>query len=253
MNTSTDAQPWAGEVRLGEQAMRFVGRIGSGGQHRHYAAQLIVALDGQISWWTPDRGFERGSGALIRPNALHMINCRDATVAALYVSPVSRVGRAILGVGQQSSTLLDDAMTARLIRRVMQDQFDAEGIAADICAYGHPRSTDSRMVRLLKALQRMTELPRSIEELSRFACLSPSRFAHVFSGAFLAPVRPYLRFLRLNRAMFAAMSGTPLSAAAIDAGFSDTSHFNRTLLHHVGCQPTLLVRQIRVIANPAPY
>ncbi len=252
MNSDANARPWAGEVRLGEHAMRFVGRIGSGGPHRHYAAQLIVALDGQISWWTPDRGFERGSGALIRPNALHMIDCPDATVAVLYVSPVSRVGRAILGASQQTSTLLDDAATARLVRRVMQDQFDAEGIAAEICANGHLRTTDSRMVRLLKALQRMTELPRSIEELSTLAFLSPGRFAHVFADAFLAPVRPYLRFLRLNRAMFAAMSGTPLSTAALDAGFSDTSHFNRTLLHHVGCQPTLLVRQIRVIANTAP-
>ena len=77
------------------------------------------------------------------------------------------------------------------------------------------------------------------------AALSPSRFAHAFRDQTGMAVRPYLRWLRLARALQAASHGQSLTDAAHEAGFADAAHFTRTMRRHFGVTPGSVLRSLR--------
>jgi len=53
-------------------------------------------------------------------------------------------------------------------------------------------------------------------------------------------LRPYLAWLRLQRAAGDIVRGEPLSSAAAAAGFSDAAHMSRTFRRMLGMPPTTL-------------
>jgi AraC-like DNA-binding protein len=80
-------------------------------------------------------------------------------------------------------------------------------------------------------------------ELANIAGLSPSRFGHLFSEAVGVSLRPYLLWLRLQRACGELMSGASATRAAHAAGFSDSAHMARTFRRMLGASPTELMRR----------
>jgi AraC-like DNA-binding protein len=76
--------------------------------------------------------------------------------------------------------------------------------------------------------------------------LSPSRFMHVFTESVGVPVRPYILWLRLQRAACDLMTGTSVTSAAHNAGFSDAAHLTRTFRRMLGTTPTDLALRKRL-------
>jgi len=97
-------------------------------------------------------------------------------------------------------------------------------------------------------LRRLREHPldtasTSLARLAAIARLSPSRFAHVFSESLGIPLRPYLRWLRLQRATGALAGGRTITQAAYIAGFADAAHLTRTFRRMLGTTPRDLIRR----------
>ena len=104
----------------------------------------------------------------------------------------------------------------------------------------HPRV--KRVLRQLREqLGAADEL--SLETLARTAGLSPSRFMHVFTESVGVPLRPYVLWLRLQRACGELMRGASVTEAAHSAGFSDAAHMTRTFRRMLGTTPSELVRR----------
>ena len=80
----------------------------------------------------------------------------------------------------------------------------------------------------------------SLEVLAGAVGLSPSRLMHVFTSSVGIPLRPYLAWLRVQRAAIEIVSGNSLTEAAITAGFSDAAHMSRTFRRMLGIPPSLL-------------
>jgi len=102
-----------------------------------------------------------------------------------------------------------------------------------------------RVIRMLRASPLDTHAT-SLLQLSRLAGLSPSRFAHVFTESIGVPVRPYVRWLRLQRAARELLTGRSVTHAAHVAGFADAAHLTRTFRRMVGAAPRDLVARARV-------
>jgi AraC-like DNA-binding protein len=68
---------------------------------------------------------------------------------------------------------------------------------------------------------------------------------HVFTESLGIPLRPYLRWLRFQRAATAIVAGMPLTRAAVEAGFSDAAHMTRTFKQMFGLAPSALQRRSR--------
>jgi AraC-like DNA-binding protein len=84
----------------------------------------------------------------------------------------------------------------------------------------------------------------SLEALSGAVGLSPSRFMHAFTESLGVPLRPYLQWLKVQRAAGAIVAGEPLAQAAAAAGFADAAHMSRIFRRMFGVSPSEL-RKIR--------
>jgi AraC-like DNA-binding protein len=82
-------------------------------------------------------------------------------------------------------------------------------------------------------------LPKIADEVG----LSPSRLMHVFTQSTGVPIRPYVRWLRVQRAAGELARGSSITAAAHQAGFSDAAHLTRTFRQMLGATPSEIVRQ----------
>jgi AraC-like DNA-binding protein len=82
----------------------------------------------------------------------------------------------------------------------------------------------------------------SLESAAESACLSPSRFAHLFTQQVGLPFRRYMLWRKVTRAMFAVGREGTIAAAAHAADFADAAHLTRTFYQMFGIPPSLLMR-----------
>jgi AraC-like DNA-binding protein len=98
--------------------------------------------------------------------------------------------------------------------------------------------------RVRKLLRHLSTLPpsadTSLDALATEVGLSPGRLMHVFTESVGIPLRPYLGWLRLQRAATAIVRGVPLSQAAAMAGFVDAAHMTRSFRAMFGATPASL-------------
>jgi AraC-like DNA-binding protein len=92
----------------------------------------------------------------------------------------------------------------------------------------------------------------SIDEAAAMACLSPSRFAHVFKQHVGLPFRRYMLWRKLTRAMLIIGRGRTIATAAHEADFADAAHLTRTFYRMVGLPPSALM-QGEFFEIPPPF
>jgi AraC family transcriptional regulator len=80
--------------------------------------------------------------------------------------------------------------------------------------------------------------PLRVADLAAEVGVHPVHLARVFRAHFGASPASYVRRLRLEwSGMQLSTSNRPLSELALEAGFADQSHFNRTFKRHTGLTP----------------
>jgi AraC-like DNA-binding protein len=113
-----------------------------------------------------------------------------------------------------------------------------------------PRRIHPRVRKLLRELRELPpEADVSLEALAVRVGLSPGRLMHAFTTSIGTPLRPYLAWLRLQRAAAAIVAGAPLGEAAHGAGFADAAHMSRTFRRMLGVTPSSLAGG-RSVASP---
>jgi AraC-like DNA-binding protein len=85
------------------------------------------------------------------------------------------------------------------------------------------------------------DAPLTLEEVAAEACLSPSRFRHLFVEETGMALRPYILWRRFLRSWEVVMAGGSLSRAAHESGFADAAHLTRTSRRMFGLAPSTLI------------
>jgi AraC-like DNA-binding protein len=209
---------------------------------------LVLSHDGLIRI---DVGGEqhRVPGVVTAPDAKHAIDARGSEVTLVFLDPESDAGERLRALLPGPARLL----TARERNRIVHDQ---AGEAARVqggtswtdwivgALGGEPAPRRRVHPRVRKLLRHLSTLPvsadTSLEALAEEVGLSPGRLMHVFTESVGIPLRPYLGWLRLQRAAAAVVSGVPLSQAAAMAGFADAAHMTRSFRGMFGTTPSSL-------------
>jgi len=100
----------------------------------------------------------------------------------------------------------------------------------------------------LRSLPDRLDGPIRLPDLARAAGLSESRLAHLFREEVGLPVRPYVQWLRLQRAADLLSEGASATDAAHGAGFADGAHFSRICKRMFGISPSAF-EQVRSSAS----
>ncbi len=212
--------------------------------HRHHCAQLLVTLRGSLLVRGAREKAWRKCGAVwVRPDAAHEVDARGSTLLIGFINAESDVGAALserieseIGcvparqVERWRAVLGPTPNEARTERWLNNFLLDAR---TDVAIHPGVR-------RVLSYLQEPRAMLNdlSLKTLAGIAALSPSRFMHAFTESVGVPVRPYILWLRLQRAACDLMDGASVTSAAHRAGFSDSAHLTRTFRRMLGATPS---------------
>jgi AraC-like DNA-binding protein len=188
-------------------------------------------------------------GVLTAPDVPHAIDATGREVLLVFLDPESDVGAALGATLEGPVRALTAAERDALAEgadplRLMQETGVAwTHRAVEVLGAGTPtqRTVHPRVRKLLGLLRGLPpDSDTSLPTLAAQVKLSPGRLMHAFTESVGLPLRPYLAWLRLQRAAGAIVSGVPLGEAAHAAGFSDSAHMTRTFRRMLGMTPSML-------------
>jgi AraC-like DNA-binding protein len=225
--------------------------------HSHHAMHFVLALDGELRVRTASRGrWSTAAGVLTPPDALHAVDARGAEILVIFIDPESDAAAVFQPALEGSVRIVTSAERAELVLQADTRSFELAGADEWVRRAARTlglRPKDAQRVvhpgvrRLLTRLQSTgVEDDVSLDGLAHAVGLSPSRLMHAFTDSIGIPLRPYLSWLRVQRAACAILSGASLADAAQEAGFADAAHMSRTFTRKLGVAPSALRAMRRV-------
>jgi AraC-like DNA-binding protein len=221
--------------------------------HAHYAIQIAFGSEPGIRFRPSDVDDWTAYGCAVIPSRQpHAMDASHVPLnAVLFVEPETREGRALAerhltgGIsaapdprhaaiaGPLFAAYAERSATAveRAARRVIHTLTD--GVEPSVVS-------DERILRAVAHIKAHLGGPLTLDEVADVACLSPSRFRHLFVEETGMRLRPYLLWRRFLRVWELLTAGMPLSAAAHEAGFADAAHLSRTSRSMFGLPPSAL-------------
>jgi AraC-like DNA-binding protein len=228
--------------------------------HSHYALQLSIGLDKKFALRSGNNQKpETMRAALIAANARHIFDGAGGTVVNLYLDPESRQAREITNKFPFKSHLeieaghikpflphlrkglaesLNCAEAFSLTEDLLENLFQTQKAETPL---------DSRIGLALEILKNAPDNLISADAVARKVCLSPGRFAHLFRAETGLPVRRYLLWMRLRRALRMLGENDSLTTAAHAAGFADSAHLTRTFRQMFGLAPSEIFQNSRFV------
>jgi AraC-like DNA-binding protein len=172
--------------------------------------------------------------------------------ATLLVEPETREGRALTerylqgGIAAVPDDVLADVgpalFTAWEEQRSRQAVAEAgqRVIRALAGGLGPLVTSDERILRAVAYIKAHLDQRLTLDDVAGEACLSPSRFRHLFVEETGTALRPYILWRRFLRVWELVMAGQSLSIAAHAAGFADAAHLSRTSKSMFGFPPSAI-------------
>jgi AraC-like DNA-binding protein len=231
--------------------------------HAHHAIQIVIALDGCVAISGSDGEWHETRGIVVRPDAEHSFDCNGAFGVMVFVDPESSEGAWLSTSLRQDITIVPDSRLDAIVPalRTFAEQPDESADIAPLvrqCIQGlrpglaPTRRLDARVTTVLQAIRASDDLRMSLDQGADKACLSATRFAHLFKEQVGLPFSRYMLWRKLTRAMVAIASEGTIAAAAHAADFADAAHLTRTFYQMVGMAPSVLMRG-DFIEIPSPF
>jgi AraC-like DNA-binding protein len=232
----------------------FVGTAGVFPTHAHQAIQICFLFDGRIRVRTNDRDEWTGYDLAIVPSRHpHGMDASKTQYGAtLFVEPETREGRILTerflrdGIADLDrmpvDTVVHDLRAAVLERRGHRPIVElARRMVQSLTLQSEPSVTsDERILRAVKYVNEHLSSSITLKQVAGVACLSPSRFRHLFAEQTGMGLRQYVLWRRFVSVWEHRMNGDSLSTAAHAAGFADSAHLTRTSRRMIGIPPSLM-------------
>jgi AraC family transcriptional regulator len=232
----------------------FVGTAGVFPAHAHQAIQMCFLFDGRIRLRTNDKDDWTEYDVAIVPSLYPhgMDASKTQHGATLFVEPETREGRILTerflrdGIAELERTPVDavvrELRTAVLERRGRRPIVElARHMVQSLTQQSEPSVTsDERILRVVKYVNEHLSSSITLKQVAGVACLSPSRFRHLFAEQTGMGLRQYVLWRRFVSVWEHRMNGDSLSTAAHAAGFADSAHLARTSRRMIGIPPSLM-------------
>jgi len=232
----------------------FVGTAGVLPAHVHQAIQICFLFEGRIRLRTNnDDPWTDYDLAIVPSQHSHaMDGSRVHYGATLFVEPETREGRILTerysrdGIAAVDRTpvspLLPELRAAVLEERGRPAIVElARRVVRSLTQHSEPSMTsDERIMRALRYVNDHLSASITLKQVAGVACLSPSRFRHLFVEQTGMGLRQYILWRRFVSVWEHRMNGASLSTAAHAAGFADSAHLTRTSRRMIGIPPSLM-------------
>jgi AraC-like DNA-binding protein len=218
--------------------------------HAHHALHLLLCQAGALRARSGRGRWLTAAGVLTSPDVPHEIDATGAEVLLVFIDPESDVGEALrpaltdplrLVGARERDVLIEGADPFALMRTSSLDWCHRVVATLGGQPLAKRHAMHPRVRRLLGHLRASPpDADTSLHALAAAVGLSPGRLMHAFTASVGLPLRPYVAWLRLQRAAAAIAAGMPLAHAATEAGFADAAHMSRSFRRMLGLSPSAL-------------
>lgn len=226
---------WKGDIVFSDTVAIFRGHVGDNKAHSHWAAQITIAVEGELEFETA-AGPARSKAAYFASKTRHRL--LSGYVCSIYFDPLAEP---ILDILNQDTpqgwlALSHDDLPPELASITASSDLQALLHSSALHTRDLSHSSDDRFKAVLDAITTQLGQGDDIDRdaLASVAHLSPTRFSHWFVERSGVPLRSYKKWLKLRIAMDALLDGKPPTDAAMLAGFSDLSHMSRAVAESFG-------------------
>jgi AraC-like DNA-binding protein len=224
---------------------------GASDLHAHHAMHIVLAVNGELSIRVRDSAAMTACGVLTAPDVAHALDAQGREVLLVFLDPESEAGASLFSAidgdvrlisAEERDRLLEGAAPLAIMTTGFGDEWTRRAAqtlgGAELGARKrlHPRVR--KALGILRGDLEVTDA--SLEALARAVELSPGRLIHAFTASIGIPLRPYVQWLKVQRAAGAIVAGMPLAQAAHAAGFADAAHMSRTFRRMFGVTPSAL-------------
>jgi AraC-like DNA-binding protein len=219
--------------------------------HRNHAAVWLSTCDGEMAVTLADGTRLQGNGVFLPSGTEYATAMAAEGIAALFWEPESASYLAAMSRLEETPRTYACPPSMRAAAATLRNPATTLDHADDLLAAMFGVSLKMRLpappidARVAQALAQLREAPErydSLDALADTVHLSPSRFAHLFKDEIGVPVRRYLLWLKMRKALDVAIAGHSLTTAALSSGFSDAAHLSRTVRSMMGIAPEFLFR-----------
>jgi AraC-like DNA-binding protein len=253
MSSAGDTGPYVGNFVPWDGGCLFIGRAGGiVPVHAHYAIQIAFGVGPGVKFRTSEREeWVEYAGAIIPSRQPHAMDAtRVQPNVTLFVEPETRQGRALTerylqnGIAHIPKDILAEVQAPLFAawqeaRSALAVERAAQRVIHVLTAGVEPSVvSDERILRAVAHIRAHVHTPLTLDDVANVACLSPSRFRHLFVEQTGMGLRPYILWRRFLHVWGLLTAGESLSAAAHAAGFADAAHLSRTSRTMFGFPPS---------------
>jgi AraC-like DNA-binding protein len=239
------------QVRAWPPVLATFGPGWRGALHAHHSLHFVLAVEGELRVRTSAAGrWWRAAGVLTASGAPHAVDADGVEILVIFLDSESDQGATFRPVlaspvrpisASERDALVRDVVPRTLLRWGADEWVRDAARSLRISVPPSQRLIHPQVRRLLAVLRDGgVDGDTSLQELASSVRLSPGRLMHVFTASIGIPLRPYLAWLRVQRAATAIVNEGSLGAAAHAAGFADAAHMSRTFRRMLGVAPSLL-------------
>jgi AraC-like DNA-binding protein len=222
--------------------------------HSHNTMQLLVDLQDGFRCKVSGGEWQSYRLLILRENVIHQLDTRDSVQLLVYLDAGSRIAQQLKAryLKGKDAAAPDIAVLAllnpeNLQRALVEPTPELLGqLIGDIFGLltetQMSRAKDQRMAKVEELIASTSPANLSIRFLSAAIFLSESRLRLLFKLQTGVSIYQYLLWAKVRYGIVQLMAGRSVGEAALEAGFSDSSHFHKMLVQLFGFGPTAFLK-----------
>lgn len=231
--------------------------------HLHNTLQLVFDMDRSFKLKDAAMDWASYKTAIIRAGHMHQLDSDKGIQLFIYLDADSYYAKAL------TDKYLADCNIASLeggmLRKLSTDFFkkllvksDCESLLAgcktifdQLITLDPPKTRDERVLKAIDFVKAEISRPLKVKDIADHVCLSESRLRHLFKEQVGQPIQSFLLWMRVVDSLNMVLQGKQVSQSAIDAGFWDGSHMNRSYMELLGIAPSkvkIFEKNLRIVA-----
>jgi len=251
---------WPPMMWLNADRFLYLGWIGQPAGRCFGALALYLSLQGMHRIRIEDKAndWQQASFSIVQPWCKHWLAFDERSIGCIVLlEPETLKFSALPAHLQQSSGVLavdewahkmyaalELLRSDRACHYASNADFDRAFFAQALTA---PK-LDGRVQKILDRLKGSPHSPLSAEECAEQACLSTSRFLHLFKEEVGAPFRSYRAWQRARSLLYHVKEQSSLTDFALNYGYPDATHFSHSIRRFAGMTPKAIHSGSRKVA-----
>jgi len=221
--------------------------------HSHNTLQIFVDLHDNFKCKIGNGKWESYKSLVIKENVMHQLDTNGSTQLLIYLDKDTHAAKKLKTkyLGQQDIFVPDvniltgiepDVLQQTLLEPDAQKMLNIVNRVIEILCGSQILKSDKRISKARQLLAEKHPSELSVKNIADEVCLSESRVRALFKAETGIPLYNYIIWARIRYAVNKIINGYSVNEAALEAGFTDSSHFHKMMVKMFGINPSYIFK-----------